>query len=71
MTTNQLFLAILGTLITLLAAFYKVLKDYMDAKFNGADKQFEGVNRKLDFLLEHFADHETRISRVEERTKNL
>jgi hypothetical protein len=74
-TNNQLFLALLGTLITLLGAFYKVLKDYMDARFNSVEstvtRQFDGVNKRLDFLLEHFADHEERISKVEERTKNL
>ena len=29
MTNNQMFLALLATLITLLGAFYKVLKDYI------------------------------------------
>ena len=63
MTMNQLFLALLGTLLALFAAFYKLLEGHLDTKFNGADKEFEGVNSKLDLLLEHF-------SRVEKRAKN-
>jgi hypothetical protein len=64
MSNNQLFLALLGTLLTLLGAFYKILKDYMDVRFTSVDNQ-------LKFLLEHFVDHNQRISSLETKTRHL
>jgi hypothetical protein len=64
MSNNQLFLALLGTLLTLLGAFYKILKDYMDVRFTSVDNQ-------LKFLLEHFVDYNQRISSFETKTRHL
>jgi hypothetical protein len=64
MSNNQLFLVLLGTLLTLLGAFYKILKDYMDVRFTSVDNQ-------LKFLLEHFVDHNQRISSLETKTRHL
>lgn len=50
MSNNEMFFAILGVVTLGISAQYKVIKDYLDARFNSIDK-------KLDFLLEHFADH--------------
>jgi len=53
-SNNQLFLALLGTLLTLLGAFYKILKDYMDAKFEGVNQRFTSADNQLKFLVGHF-----------------
>ncbi len=34
MTNNQMFVALLAVMLTLFSAFYKLLKDYMDAKID-------------------------------------
>jgi hypothetical protein len=71
MSNNQLFLALLGTLLTLLGAFYKILKDYMDAKFEAVNQRFTSVDNQLKFLVEHFVDHNQRISSLETKTRLL
>lgn len=60
MSTLQLFFAVVTVLIVALGAQYAALKGYMDVRFTSIDNQ-------LKFLLEHFVDHETRLSKVEER----
>ena len=59
----------------------KGLRDYIDAKFSSVDKRFDGVNQRFDgvnqrfegvertlaFFLDHFADHNSRIPRLEGR----
>lgn len=82
MSTNQLFFAI-AALIVGLAGF---MKWYIDAKVGGAegtlntkiDGLYKYIDAKIDplvasynKLLEFMADHESRISWVEERTKHL
>jgi hypothetical protein len=62
MSTMQLFFAIITVLIVALGAQYAAIKSYMDARFTSIDNQ-------LKFLLEHFVDHETRLSKVEERRR--
>jgi hypothetical protein len=71
MSNNQSFLALVGTLLTLLGAFYKILKDYMDAKFEGVKQRFTSVDNQLKFLVEHFVDHNQRISSPETKTRHL
>ena len=71
MSNNQLFLALVGTLLTLLGAFYKILKDYMDAKFEAANQRFTSVHNQLKFLVEHFVDHNQRIPPLETKTRHM
>lgn len=60
MSTNQLFFA----LISVLFALAGLLKWYIDAKI---DPLAANVNRLIDYMILH----EGKISRLEERTKNL
>jgi hypothetical protein len=58
-TTNQLFFAMAGLIITL-AGFFKY---YMDAK---VDPIAADVKRLIDFMI----PHEGKIAHLEERTKH-
>jgi len=62
MTNNQMFLALLAVMVTLFSAFYKLLKDYMDAKI-------DPVSAAVLDLRKYMVDHAERISALEERTK--
>lgn len=75
MTINELFFAISGLFLTVFFGFAAGFKLYLDAKVDPIKEQmeirFNIVDKKLDFLLEHFTDHESRLSKQEEKTKNL
>lgn len=64
MTTTQLFFALTGTIIAIFGLAFGLLYKYLDARFTSIDNQ-------LKFLVDHMIDHAERISKLEERTKNL
>ncbi|MET1083293.1 MAG: hypothetical protein ABWY12_09645 [Burkholderiales bacterium] len=62
MTTEQMFFALGGLMVTLQIAQAGFFKYYIDAKL-------EPVAKQVDLLVKYMVDHESRISRLEERTK--
>jgi len=50
MTINQLFLALLAVMITLFSAFYKLLKDYIDAKIDPLYTIMERLDKRDESL---------------------
>jgi hypothetical protein len=61
-TIEQLFFALAGLIVTLQIAQAGFFKYYIDAKIDPLTKQ-------VDLLVKYMVDHESRISRLEERTK--
>jgi hypothetical protein len=62
MSTNQLFFAIGGLMVTLFGIFMAFVKYYIDAKV-------DPIAADVKLLVIYMIDHESRISRLEERTK--
>ena len=62
MSTNQLFFAIGGLMVTLFGIFMAFVKYYIDAKV-------DPIAADVKLLVTYMIDHESRISRLEERTK--
>lgn len=80
MSTNQLFFA----LVTVMAIFAGFFKYYIDAKIDGVDQKagaridgldqkftakIDGLAKQVDLLVGYMIDHESRISKLEEKTK--
>jgi hypothetical protein len=61
-STNQLFFAIGGLMVTLFGIFMAFVKYYIDAKV-------DPIAADVKLLVTYMIDHESRISRLEERTK--
>jgi hypothetical protein len=64
MSTNQLFFALGGLLLTMFGLAMGFLKFYLDAKF-------EPVNTQLKLLVDYMILHQGKIATLEERTKKL
>lgn len=64
MTNNQLFLSLVGVLVTLTGALAGAFKLYLDAKVDPIKKQ-------VDLLVNYMILHEGKIATLAERTKNL
>jgi hypothetical protein len=64
MTTNQLFFALAGLMVTLFGVFGVFVKYYLDAKLDPIQAQ---VKQIIDYMLLH----QGKISALEERTKKL
>lgn len=62
MTTDQLFFAMGGLMVTLFVMAMGFLKYYLDAKV-------DPVAKNVDMLVQYMVAHEGRLSRLEERTK--
>ena len=62
MSTNQLFFAMGGLMVTLFGIFMAFVKYYIDAKV-------DPIAADVKLLVTYMIDHESRISRLEERTK--
>jgi hypothetical protein len=59
-----MFVALLAVMLTLFSAFYKLLKDYMDAKI-------DPIPQAVLELRKYMVEHSERISTLEERTKKI
>ena len=62
MTTNQLFFAIAGLMLTLFGMAMAFIKHYIDAKI-------DPISTNVNMLVQYMISHEGKISRLEERTK--
>ena len=64
MTNNQMFIALIAVMVTLVTAAATFGKHYLDAKIDPIRVQ---VDRLIDYLILH----EGKIASLEERTKKL
>lgn len=67
MTNTQLLFSIISFIVAVAGlqfAFYRIMKDYVDVKF-------QSVDNKLDFIIQHLVDHVAKIAKLEEKTKNI
>lgn len=64
MTTNQLFTAMAGLMLTLFGLAMAFLKHYIDAKI-------DPVAAQVSQLVAYMMLHEGKIATLEERTKHL
>lgn len=80
MTNNQMFVALLAVMLTLFSAFYKLLKDYMDAKIDPIYKVIDAKLEPLNTMLErldkrdeslnaYVIDHAERLAKLEPKSK--
>ena len=69
MTTTQLFFALAGLQITMNGALAAAFKLYLDAKIDPIDKRLGAMEAGQKMFITYMIDHESRISRLEERTK--
>ncbi len=64
MTTNQLFFAIAGLIITLFTLAMGFFKYYIDAKV-------DPIAENVRLLVHYMIEHQGKIATLEERTKGL
>ena len=83
MSTNQLFFAMGGLMVTLFGICMASFKYYLDAKIDGVNTKIDAINTRIDavdtridslaadvkLLINYMMDHQARIARLEERTK--
>jgi hypothetical protein len=64
-TTNQLFFALGGLMLTIYGKGFVFIKYYINARFDGVNQRFDSIERRLKTLVDFIVQHEGRIAVLE------